>query len=142
MFKLDPSEYDIVVKIKGEGDVAIARRMAKQFAENAGFSLADVTKIATAVSELSRNIYRYAGSGEVYMRRKEANGVPVVEIAAADRGPGIEDVSLVMIRGYTSSKKSLGLGLSGVRRLMDRFEITTEKGQGTLVVVEKRRRKF
>lgn len=142
MFKLDPSEYDIVVKIKGEGDVAIARRMAKQFAENAGFSLADVTKIATAVSELSRNIYRYAGSGEVYMRRKEANGVPVVEIAAADRGPGIEDVSLVMIRGYTSSKKSLGLGLCGVRRLMDRFEITTEKGQGTLVVVEKRRRKF
>lgn len=142
LLKFDFTDYDLTVKIREESDVAVARRMAKQFSEKLGFSLADVTKIATAVSELSRNIYRYAGSGEIHMKKREVDGLPMVEIIAADRGPGIEDLKKAVREGYTTSQRSFGLGLAGVKRLMDSFEITSEKGKGTVVVVGKRRRRF
>lgn len=136
-------EFDVVVRIAREEDIAVARHMAKQLAQEAGFSLADVTKIATAVSELARNIYRYAKEGRIMIRKRlEDKDDPCIEVIAADRGPGISDVELVLTRGYTTYERSLGIGLSGVKRLMDSFHIYSEVGKGTVVVTEKRRRKF
>jgi len=136
-------DFDIVVRIVREEDIAVARQMAKQLAQEIGFSLADVTKVATAVSELARNIYRYAQTGKIMIRKRlEENGGPTIQVVAVDRGPGIEEVDLVLTKGYTTYGRSLGIGLSGIRRLMDSFEIVSEVGTGTAVVVEKRRRKF
>jgi len=137
-------DYDIVLKIKDENDIAVSRQMAKSFAQKNSFSLADVIKIATAVSELSRNIYRYAGEGQIYIKKKEteADKDVSIEIIAYDKGPGIENVERALAGGYTTSERSLGLGLSGVRRLMDNFYIKSEVGKGTIVVLEKRRRGF
>ncbi|CEP68788.1 Uncharacterized [Moorella glycerini] len=136
-------DFDMVVRIVQEEDIAVARQMAKQLAQEAGFSLADVTKIATAVSELARNIYRYAQTGKIMIRKRfEENNGPIIQVVAVDRGPGIEDVDLVLTKGYTTHERSLGIGLSGIRRLVDYFEIVSEVGTGTAVVVEKRRRKF
>lgn len=140
---LPADDFDMVVRIVREEDIAIARQMAKQLAQEIGFSLADVTKVATAVSELARNIYRYAQTGRIMIRKRlEENGGPALEVLAVDRGPGIEDVDRALARGYTTHERSLGIGLSGIRRLMDSFEIVSEVGVGTAVTVEKRRRKF
>lgn len=135
-------QFDVVVRITREEDIAIARQMAKQLAQETGFSLADVTKIATSVSELARNIYRYARQGRIMIRKKEEKEGPSIEVIAADRGPGIPDVEVVLTRGYTTYERSLGIGLSGVKRLMDSFAIYSEVGKGTVVITEKRRRKF
>lgn len=144
MIEVNPQDYDIVVKIKDESDIAVSRQMAKNFAQKMNFSLADITKIATTVSELARNIYRYAKEGYIYIRKKEtgADKAEAIEILACDRGPGIENVELAIKGGYSTSERSLGLGLAGVRRLMDSFHIVSEVGKGTAVVVEKRRRAF
>ncbi|HHW01939.1 MAG TPA: anti-sigma regulatory factor [Thermoanaerobacterales bacterium] len=138
------NDYDIVLKIKDENDIAVSRQMAKSFAQKNNFSLADVTKIATAVSELSRNIYRYAKEGYIYIKKKETEPDKDVsiEIIAYDRGPGIENVEQAVAGGYTTSERSLGLGLSGIRRLIDSFYIKSEVGKGTVVMAEKRRRRF
>jgi len=143
LLDIPEDDFDMVVRIVREEDIALARQMAKQLAQEIGFSLADVTKIATAVSELARNIYRYAQTGKIMIRKRlEENGGPAIQVVAVDRGPGIEDVDLVLTRGYTTYERSLGIGLLGIRRLMDSFEIVSEVGAGTAVVVEKRRRKF
>lgn len=139
---IEGQDFDIVMKIEEESDIAVSRQMAKNFAQKHDFSLADVTKIATAVSELARNIYRYAKEGHIYIRKKDAgpDRSVAIEIVACDRGPGIENLDLALSGGYTTSDRSLGLGLSGIRRLMDSFEIRSEVGKGTFVRVEKRRR--
>ena len=136
-------EFDVVVRIAKEEDIAVARQMAKKLAQEMGFSLADTTKVATAVSELARNIYRYAQQGRIMLRKKEeGKSGPSMEIIAADQGPGIPDVELVLTKGYTTYERSLGIGLSGVKRLMDSFAIYSAPGRGTVVVAEKRRRRF
>jgi len=143
LLDIPADEFDVVVRIAREEDIAVARQMAKQLAQELGFSLADVTKVATAVSELARNIYRYAQTGKIMIRKRLGeNGGPTIQVVAVDRGPGIEDVDLVLTKGYTTYERSLGIGLSGIRRLVDFFEIVSEIGTGTAVVVEKRRRKF
>ncbi|SHM56990.1 serine/threonine-protein kinase RsbT [Caldanaerovirga acetigignens] len=144
MIEVNPQDYDIVLKIKDESDIAVSRQMAKNFAQKMDFSLADVTKIATAVSELARNIYRYAKEGYIFIRKKEAGPEKAIaiEILACDKGPGIENVELAVSGGYTTSERSLGLGLAGIRRLMDSFHIESKVGKGTAVIVEKRRRVF
>jgi len=143
LLDIPADDFEMVVRIVREEDIAVARQMAKQLAQGLGFSLADVTKVATAVSELARNIYRYAQTGKIMIRKRlEENGGPTIQVVAVDRGPGIEDVDLVLTRGYTTYERSLGIGLSGIRRLMDFFEVVSEVGTGTAVVVEKRRRKF
>jgi len=142
--EINPHDYDLTLKIKEEKDVAVSRQMAKNFVQKMDFSLADVTKVATVVSELARNIYRYAKEGYIYIRKKEMrpDKVTCIEIVAVDQGPGIADVELAVTGGYTTSERSLGLGLSGIRRLMDSFNIKSEVGKGTVVIVEKRRRGF
>lgn len=143
LLDISANDFDVVVRITREEDIAIARQMAKQLAQELSFSLADVTKVATAVSELARNIYRYAQTGKIMIRKRlEESGGPIIQVVAADRGPGIENVDRVLTKGYTTYERSLGIGLSGVRRLMDFFEIASKVGTGTVVRVEKRRRKF
>lgn len=143
MKKIPIDEYQVVVKVAKEEDILLARQMAKNFASDSGFSLVDVTKVATVVSELARNIFRYAGSGFILLRlREEERGGKVLEIVAYDEGPGIESLGTVLRGGYSTSSRSFGLGLSGVKRLMDVFEIKSEKGKGTIVRVEKRQRRF
>ena len=101
-----------------------------------GFSGTDLTLIPTAISELARNIVLYAKSGEIILspiQRGDRKGISVV---AQDEGPGIPDLRRALQDGYSTSR-SLGLGLPGVRRLMDEFEIVSEVNRGTKVTVKK-----
>jgi serine/threonine-protein kinase RsbT len=131
------NENEVRVRIQSSADVVAARQQARALASRAGFSQSNLTVIATAVSEVVRNIVEYAKEGEVVItlisRGAYRKGV---EIVAADQGPGIPDVSLVMRDGY-STRKGLGIGLPGARRLMDDFEIESEIGKGTTVRMRK-----
>ena len=131
------NENEVRVRIQSSADVVAARQQARALASRAGFSQSNLTVIATAVSEVVRNIVEYAQEGEVVItlisRGAYRKGV---EIVAADQGPGIPDVSLVMRDGY-STRKGLGIGLPGARRLMDDFEIESEIGKGTTVRMRK-----
>ena len=109
-------------------------------ARDVGFPSSDPTLIATAISELARNIVRYATRGEVILRVIENQTTLGIEVVAVDKGPGIRDVSMAMVDGYSTSG-SLGLGLAGVRRLMDDFEIKSASGKGTTVTARKWRRR-
>ncbi|MBN2379333.1 anti-sigma regulatory factor [candidate division WOR-3 bacterium] len=124
-----------IVEIKEESDIVRARAAAKEVAAVVGFGLVDQTRISTAVSELARNIFMYAGEGEV---RIEEINVPQrgIRVYFLDQGPGIQDVDLALMDGWSTSN-SMGKGLPGVKRLMDRLEIQTELGSGTTVVIEK-----
>lgn len=95
--------------------------------------------MATAISELARNIVRYAVRGEIILRLVQNDGKKGIEVVANDDGPGIPDVGLAMQDGYSTSG-GLGLGLPGTRRLMDDFEITSDFGKGTTVTVRRWRR--
>ena len=134
----DPrDENEVHVRIASSADVLAARQQARALASRVGFSDSNLTVIATAVSEVVRNIVEYAKEGEVTIRLISRGGYRKgVEIIAADHGPGIRDVSLVMRDGY-STRKGLGIGLPGARRLMDDFEIASEPGKGTTVRMRK-----
>ena len=97
-----------------------------------GFSSTDLTLLATAISELARNITTYAGEGEVSLRVLENSGRQGIEVVAADEGPGIDNVELAMQDGFTTGN-GLGLGLPGTRRLVDEFDLRTSLGSGTSV---------
>ena len=124
------------VLIKDENDIVIARRKAREIAKFVGFSLTDQTRIITAVSELSRNIYEYAGKGKITIEQENENAKEGLKIVFEDDGPGIKDLALAMKEGYTSGK-GMGLGLPGSKRLMDEFEVTSEIGKGTRVIIKK-----
>jgi serine/threonine-protein kinase RsbT len=124
------------IPITSENDIVTARRRGRELAAEGGFGGSDLTVIATAISELARNIVSYAQRGEVtigIVRNGTRTGLVVV---ASDEGPGIEDVPLVMQDGF-STGRSLGLGLPGAKRLMDEFEIVSEPGHGTTVTMTK-----
>lgn len=121
------------VAIVEESDVVRARGEGRKLAEMLGFSLLDCTQIATAISELARNILLYVGTGHVELSIIVNDaGARGIEIVAIDNGPGIADLNLVMRDGYTTSG-GLGLGLPGTRRLMDEFELKSTIGEGTTV---------
>jgi serine/threonine-protein kinase RsbT len=123
------------IPVRGDSDVVLARQAARDLAERVGFSGSDLTVIATAVSEVTRNIVRFAGSGEVMVEMIEGprRGIRVV---ARDTGPGIADVDRAMADGY-STYHGLGMGLPGARRLMDEFGLVSELGRGTTVTMSK-----
>jgi len=129
-------EGQVHVRIQSSADIVAARQQARALASRAGFSHSSLTIIATAVSEVARNIVEYAKEGEVIIRLINDANKKGVEIVAADQGPGIADVSTVMRDGY-STGKGLGIGLPGARRLMDEFEIASEIGKGTTVRMKK-----
>jgi serine/threonine-protein kinase RsbT len=125
------------VEIRDEGDIVVARKTGRDMAQEVGFRAVDCTKVATAISELARNIFLYAQVGTIVIRIViDEDARKGIQIAARDSGPGIKDLDLVMRDGYTTSK-GLGLGLPGTKRLMDDFELESESGQGTEVRVGK-----
>ncbi len=126
--------------IGSEGDIVTARRLIRNAAAALGFGITDVTRIVTAASELTRNIYQYAGSG--IMRWRSFNdGVDVVlELTFEDSGPGISDLEKAMESGF-STGKGFGLGLPGAKRLMDEMIVQSEVGKGTTVTARKWLRK-
>jgi serine/threonine-protein kinase RsbT len=127
---------EIRVPVKSDVDIVAARRKGRELAGSLGFSSGDQVLIATSISELARNIVTYAKTGEIILKATERRGRPGIVVIARDRGPGIEDPGLALKDGYSTSR-SLGMGLPGVRRLMDEFEITSEIGRGTTVTVRK-----
>ena len=127
---------DRVVSIGSAADIVAARREGRSLASELGFSSSELTVIATAISEVARNILEYAGRGEIRLsvcRRGTGLGICVV---AHDKGPGIPDVEKALREGY-SSRKGLGLGLPGSRRLMDEFHLESRVGEGTRVTARK-----
>jgi len=124
------------IPIRSVGDVVEARSAARTMAEAIGFMGTDLVLIATAVSEVTRNIVEYAGHGEVRLLAMQGNGRRGLVITARDEGPGIEDVGRAMQIGFSTSR-GLGLGLPGAKRLMDDFEIVSRLGRGTTITMRK-----
>lgn len=124
------------VPIVREGDVVNARQLGRELAATIGFRGTDLTLIATAISEIARNIVTYASRGEILLSVESCRDRRGIRVVARDDGPGIPDIELAMRDGY-STGNSLGLGLSGARRLMDEFAIESEVGVGTIVTMAK-----
>ena len=127
---------EIRVAINSDQDIVTARQRGRALAIELAFSAGDATLIATSISELARNIVSYARRGEITLKIVQASGRQGIAIIASDGGPGIRDIRQAMKDGFSTSG-SLGLGLPGVRRLMDDFEIASEPGRGTIVTVKK-----
>lgn len=127
---------EIRVPITSDLDVVAARQQGRALAVKLQFSPGDSTLIATAISELARNIVSYARRGEIRIRVSQNSDRHGIVIVASDDGPGIRDIRQAMQDGFSTSG-SLGLGLPGVRRLVDEFEIVSELGKGTTVTVKK-----
>ena len=130
---------EVRVAIQREADIVLARQAGRQLAAQLGFSSTDQTLIATAISEVARNIVVYANEGEIVLMRAEDGPRVGIVVQAVDRGPGIDNKDLAMRDGY-STKNSLGLGLPGARRLMDDFALESEVGHGTTVTMKKWKR--
>jgi serine/threonine-protein kinase RsbT len=126
---------DITIRIHGDPDIVEARKQVRQLASQLNFSRTDATLIATAVSEIARNIVRFAGDGLIVMGLIDEPR-PGVRIVARDTGPGIGDVEQALADGY-STYNGLGLGLPGARRLMDEFSLRSAAGHGTTVTMTK-----
>jgi serine/threonine-protein kinase RsbT len=130
-------EDDIQVLIHSDQDIVTARQKGRSLAAALNFSSGEATLIALAISELARNIVAYAKKGEI--RLKALNGGTTrqgIRVVAHDDGPGIADVEQALRDGFSTSG-SLGLGLPGVRRLVDEFQIESKRNEGTTVTVTK-----
>lgn len=124
------------ISISSDQDVVIARMRARDMAKHIGFGAVDQARVATAVSELARNIVLYAGIGSVKLRRIERGGRSGLEIVCTDTGPGIADIAAAMQDGY-STTGGMGMGLPGAKRLMDDFDLQSQEGFGTTIVCRK-----
>jgi serine/threonine-protein kinase RsbT len=127
---------EVQVRVDSDADIVVARQRGRDLAVRMGFSPGNATLIATAISELARNILLYAGVGEIGLGREDQNGHHGLVVVARDQGPGIADVRQALQEGYSTMRR-LGLGLPGVKRLMDEFSIETGPGTGTTVIVKK-----
>lgn len=127
---------ELNVPIRSEADLVTARLRGREIASALNFSSSELTLIATAISEVTRNILSYAGTGELDLRLVRQGQKVGVSIVARDRGPGIPDLFSAMQDGYSTSG-SLGLGLPGSKRLMDEFDLASEVGKGTTVTMTK-----
>ena len=126
----------IVLAILSDVDIVAARQRGRALAGELGFSTTDATLIATAISEVARNIVTYAGKGEIVFRVLVDGARTGIEIVARDEGPGIADIDRATRDGY-SSGQGMGLGLPGCRRLMDEFRIEAAVGVGTTVTMRR-----
>ena len=122
--------------IQNEYDIVKAKQIVRQFAKDAGMGIVDQTRITTAVSELFRNMYLYAGGGEVLVERGIVGEKNTLIVTCIDKGPGIENIELSMTDGYTSGG-GMGYGLPGAKRLVDNFEIYSVVNVGTTIRVMK-----
>ena len=129
-------EDEIRIPIVRDADLVPARAEGRALAERLGFSRTDATLLATAISEVARNIVVHVGSGEVLIHaRKEPHRYGLV-VVARDAGPGIRDVGAALTDGF-ASRGGMGLGLPGARRLMDEFEVASDADHGTTVTMIK-----
>lgn len=124
------------IPITSDADIVTARQAVRELARQLRFTTGDLTLVATAVSEVARNIVSYAKRGEIAISLVDQAGRRGVRVVARDDGPGIADVGLALTDGY-STGRSLGLGLPGARRLMDEFAIESQVGKGTTVSMTK-----
>ncbi|WP_070121638.1 anti-sigma regulatory factor [Bacillus marinisedimentorum] len=129
-------ETQSCVHVKKEWDIVAARQLGRNVARELGFGSVDQARITTAISELARNIYLYAGEGEIVIEPIEDSARGGLRIIARDNGPGIRDIRRVMEDGYSTSG-GLGAGLPGVKRLMDEFTIDSSGDDGTEIVAVK-----
>ena len=129
-------DNEIQVPINSDQDIVAARQKGRLLAAAMGFSRVDATLIATAISELARNIVSYAKSGEIRLSVINGSARQGIRVVAQDKGPGIFDIQQALRDGFSTSG-SLGLGLPGVKRLVDEFEIVSEKNHGTTVTAQK-----
>lgn len=128
------------VPVASDTEIVNARRHGRSLAEEMGFSATEATLVATAISELARNIVHYAGTGEIQLGKVNGGERRGIAIIARDSGPGISDLQLAMRDGFSTSG-GLGLGLPGVRRIMDEFDIDSKLGAGTTVTTIKWKRR-
>jgi serine/threonine-protein kinase RsbT len=124
------------IEVRTEWDIVAARQSGRQMAKEIGFGDVDQARIATAISELARNIYLYAKPGGISLSYAEEEGKRGLSVRAKDEGPGISNIRQVMQDGYTTSG-GLGAGLPGVKRLMDTFSIESQVGGGTEIITIK-----
>ena len=127
---------ELRVPIRSEADLVTARLRGREMASTLNFSSSELTLIATAISEVTRNILSYAGAGELNLRLVRQGQKLGVSIIASDHGPGIADLFSAMQDGYSTSG-GLGLGLPGSKRLMDEFDVASAVGKGTTVTMTK-----
>ena len=130
---------DVRVPVENDIDIVAARQKGRALATRLGFSSSDATIVATAISELARNIVLYAKRGEIGIAPAANGEYSGLVITACDEGDGIADIRQALQDGYSTSGR-LGVGLPGVKRLMDEFEIVSTVGKGTTVTVKKWRR--
>jgi serine/threonine-protein kinase RsbT len=124
------------IAIRADDDLVPARAQARALAERLGFSRTDATLIATAISEIARNIVVHVGKGDIVLRPVDEGARRGLVVIAHDAGPGIRDVEAALRDGY-AGQGGLGLGLPGARRLMDDFDIVSQPGRGTTVTMTK-----
>jgi serine/threonine-protein kinase RsbT len=129
-------DEEVRIHIDRDGDVVTARVAGRELASRIGFVGSDLTIIATAISEIARNIVLYAKHGEMALAPSRQSGRLGILVIGRDSGPGIPDIEQAMRDGF-STGKSLGLGLPGAKRLMDEFEIASEVGRGTTITMRK-----
>ena len=129
------------IRIDKEADIVAVRQQARELAKEHGFDQFGVAALTTAASELSRNIWVHAQKGVARITVVRAGRKVGLELEFVDHGPGIADLNRALAGGFSTSK-SLGLGLSGTKRLVDEFSIDTEPGRGTKVVIRKWKREF
>lgn len=140
MLNIEDVEGDEVVEktfmVSSDKDVVQIREYARDAAGKIGFSSNDQTLIATAVSEICRNIIEYAKNGQITIGPLNSNSRNAIVIYAEDKGPGIHNVELALKDGY-SSGRGMGVGLPGTKRIMDKFVIISKPGEGTKIEMQK-----
>ena len=130
------TKANITIPIKRDTDIVLACQKGRTLAAQLGLSGNNQVSVVIAVSEIARNILLYADQGKIVLKPVEQNQKQGVEVIAQDQGPGIADIDLVLQDGY-STGGGLGLGLSGAKRLMDEFEISSRVGEGTTIIMRK-----
>jgi serine/threonine-protein kinase RsbT len=131
---------DKKIPIKTESDLLFARQKAKEMMKEMGFGSADQTRMATAISELARNVLKYAGEGSCSIYDELDDGEMALKVVVEDNGPGISDIEQAMEDGFTTGN-GLGAGLPGAKRLVNNFDIASEPGYTKITMEIKRSRK-
>ena len=127
---------EVRVALSADADLVTARAEARAMAERLGFPRPDPTLIATAISEVGRNIIVHVGEGEIILRPVQETDRYGMVVIARDEGAGIRDLEAALRGGY-SGRDGLGLGLAGARRLMDEFDVRSDPDSGTTVTMSK-----
>lgn len=127
---------EVLVAIASDQDVVTARQTGRSLATELGLTRSEATLLATAISEVARNIVEYVGEGQIQICIVNLNGMEGIQVIASDSGPGIENIETALQDGQSSGGR-LGLGLPGARRLMDEFHMVSKVGEGTRVTMTK-----